>query len=106
MRYRSTLLTLMTEICALLSRVTIAVMKHHDQVNLRRKGLICLDFTSVIITEESQDSKSNRSETQKQEKMQKQWRGAAYLFVLHGSLSTFFFFFIEYKTTSIGTAKQ
>jgi hypothetical protein len=44
-----------------LVRVTIAVMKHHDQSNLERKGFsLAYDSRKLSITEGSQDRDSSR----------------------------------------------
>jgi hypothetical protein len=42
-------------------RVILAVMKHHDQRNLEKKGFIQLGSTSLFITERSQDKNSKRA---------------------------------------------
>ena len=65
-----------------LVRVTIAVMKHHDQSNLGRKGFIGLH----CIIRRSQDRNSNRAGTRRQELMQRPWRKAAYWLAQPGTL--------------------
>jgi hypothetical protein len=80
-----------------LVRVTIAVMKYHDQSNLEGKW-VYLAYTSIslFIIKESQDKNSNREGTWRQELMQRPWRGAPYELVLHGCPACFL---IEPRTT-------
>ena len=69
-------------------QVTVAVMKHHDQNNLERKGLIWLTLPSLFITEGSQDRNSSRAGIWRQELMQRPWRGAAYWLTSRGLLNS------------------
>ena len=58
-----------------LVRVSIAVMKHHDQkASWRGKGLFGLHFHIAVHIEGSQDRNTNRTGTWKQELMQRPWR--------------------------------
>jgi hypothetical protein len=69
-------------------RVTIAVMKHHDQKQPGEER-VCLAYSpiSLFTTEGRQDRNSNRAETWRQRLMQKPWQRAAYWFALLGLLS-------------------
>jgi hypothetical protein len=79
----------------ILVRVTIAMMEHHDQKQVVEER-VCLAYTSTSqsITERSQDRNSSRTETWRQELIQRPWMGAVY--------STCFL--IESRTTSAGIA--
>ena len=100
MRNRSNPLTLVTEIRTLLIRVTIAVMKHHGQISVRRKGLICLDSTSL-------KKFKTRNQAGQKHGSRRGCRGnggvllTCLLIMDHSAC-----FLIEYRTTSTGTAKQ
>jgi hypothetical protein len=69
-------------------RVTIAVMKHHNQKQTK-KARVNLVYTSrsQSITEGSQGRKSNRAGTCEQELMQRPQMDAAYWLAPHGLLS-------------------
>jgi hypothetical protein len=57
--------------------MTIAVIKHHNQSNLERKGFIWLTLNvPLFIIKESQDRKSSRAGSWSQ--IQSLWSGAAY----------------------------
>jgi hypothetical protein len=86
----------------ILFRVTITMMKLHDQKQVGEEG-VYLGYTSTLysITGGSQDRNSIRVATQKQELMQRPWRVAAYwLLILAYSAC----FHIEPRTTSSGMA--
>ena len=66
-----------------LDRVSIAVMKHHDQKQLvGGKGLFIYTSTSLFIVEENQSRISIRVGIWRQELMQRLWRGAAHWLAL------------------------
>ena len=60
-------------------RVTVAVMKHHDQKQLGEEKA-CLAYASMLllIIEGNQDRKSDTAGIWRQELMQRPWRGAAH----------------------------
>jgi hypothetical protein len=85
-----------------LDGVCIAVMRHHDQKQLREERLYFIHSSvSVFITKGSQNRNSNNTGTWRQELMQRPWRGAAYWLA---SLSCSACFLIELRTTSPGMA--
>ena len=63
-----------------LARVTNAVIKYHDENNLRRKGffLLMLPYQQLII-KGNQGRNSNWAGTWRQELMQSPWRGAVHM---------------------------
>ena len=64
---------------SILVRVTIVVMKHHDQTQAEEERIyLTYTFTSQSIAEGSQDRNSNRREAWRQELIQRPWRGAEY----------------------------
>jgi hypothetical protein len=70
-----------------LVRVSIAAMKHHDwKSKLGGKGFFSVYFHNTVI-KRSQDRKSTRAGTWRQELTQWPLRGAAYWLALHGLLS-------------------
>jgi hypothetical protein len=62
-----------------LVRVSIAVIKHHDQKKQLGEERVYFPDASTIqsITERSQGRNSNRAGTWRQELMQRPWKGAA-----------------------------
>jgi hypothetical protein len=71
-----------------LVRVTIAVMKHHDQKQIGEERVyVAYASISLFITKGSQDWSSSRAGNWKQELMQRSCRDAAYWLISHGSLS-------------------
>ena len=73
---------------AVLIRLNVAVMKHHGQQHLGEERVnLAYTFTSVFITEGSQDRNSNKAGTWRQELMQMPWRDAAYCLAPCGLLS-------------------
>jgi len=75
--------------CIALVRVSIAVMKHHNQKeSWGGKCLSVLYFHTLVPSlKEARTRNSNRTGTWRQELMQKPWKGAAYWLVHHGLLS-------------------
>jgi hypothetical protein len=69
-------------------------MKHHDQSNLRRKGLIQLPLPHY-----GSSAKEIRTGTpMRQELMQRPWRGAAYSLALHGLLSLLSYRLLDHQS--------
>ena len=73
---------------SVLVRVTIAMMKHHDQNNLERKGFIWLTFPHHCSSSKKVGTGiSNRVGIWRQELMQSPWRDAADWLAPHALLS-------------------
>jgi hypothetical protein len=61
-----------------LVRVTIAVMKHHDQSKWEERVSLPCNSTALFIIKGSQGRNSNRAGTWSQEQKQRLWRGTAF----------------------------
>ena len=72
-----------------LARVTIAVMKHHDQKQAGEKGFIWLIplHHSPLVEEEKSREELKQAGTWRQELMQRSWRNTVYWLIQHGLLS-------------------
>ena len=71
-----------------LAGVSIAVMNIMTKKQAGEERVyLASAFTSLFVTDGSQDRNSNRAGTWRQELMQRPWRGAAFWLVPHGLLS-------------------
>ena len=78
---------------AFLVKVTITVIKHHDQSNLKRKGFLWLTLPQQCLA-----LKDIRAGTWRQGVMLRPWRGAAYWLAFYGLLSLFAYRTLNHQT--------
>lgn len=81
-----------------LVRVTISVIKHHDQTQVGEEGVHLASFTALSIINGSQGRSSNRAGTLSQELKHRPWRSTAHWLTPHGLLRL-----LCYKSKTIST---